>query len=143
MSQLVVLGIDPGLKETGCCVFLGDRSLTWTIVHEGGLARAVADLGLLIVASAADVIGLEDFTHRGYLGRRISNEADMAKLVGFLQGLDERVKFYDAGDTKANMGPLEGQFRNSHEFSAYCVANYAHGIAIRDMRIAQSEKGAR
>lgn len=88
--------------------------------------RAVLEISNLARRYRAGLVALEDFEHRGYLGRRIDQAPEMGRLLGLLQAtLESRrvsVVTVPARVSKAGCEALRGFHRNGHEWSACCVA---------------------
>lgn len=109
----------------------GDREdVLWIATVAGAIAQRLRD-----DAGAIDLVAIEDFTHRPYLRRAITNAPRMGELVGRLfdrvaaAGLP--VIRIPAEVTKAGTGHARKWHRNGHEYSAWAVANAASSQVVR------------
>jgi hypothetical protein len=142
--SLRILGVDPGLRNTGMCLLeLGHENDAdcWTIRADGWerMGRAVlTDIGKDGPAAtrAPHAIAIEDFVFRSPRISRgvVKHGAEMGKLLGFLWAVlspgASPVTWVKPSDSKA-LQP-EGRMakaygipgRNDHERSAYYAALY-------------------
>lgn len=126
----MILGIDPGTKESGFCIYESfDEYVTGTI--KGDARSMPRQLSLLIKASNINILAVEDFTNRKWNPRKINTSPDMGKMIGYLSALFPNIELYGAEDTKRNMQMIRSKFRNGHEYSAFCVAHHAAGVINR------------
>ena len=121
-----LLGIDPGTKTTGFCIYRDNAYCTFTR-RASDLIAMKKEIRTFIELIQPEYIAIEDFIHRAYLGRVIKTAPEMGNLIGYLEGVFPDTRKYPAEKTKANMKMLRDNFNNDHEYSAYCVANYASG----------------
>jgi Holliday junction resolvasome RuvABC endonuclease subunit len=85
------------------------------------------------------LIAIEDFTHRGWMGRRVNTSAAMGKLVGALcqyvrTAVPHPLVVVRAEDTKRGMDAVRPWFRNPHEHSAFCAASFGRSRHLLDLK---------
>lgn len=91
-------------------------------------AVAAESLAAVAVRERPSLVVVEGFEHRPYLHRAVTTAAEMGRLIGMLEvqlGLAKiPYLIVPASESKAGMGFARRWHRNSHEFSAWCVARY-------------------
>jgi hypothetical protein len=138
--SLLLLGIDPGLRNTGLCLLPAgqpENAHCWTIRDAGTYSQTADTIAAAVqtLDTPPHAIGIEDFQFRS---PRISHglvkhAAEMGKLIGRLSALIPDAVWVPAHESKA-LQP-EGKpaqrlgipGRNDHERSAYYVALWLAG----------------
>ena len=135
----MILALDPGTRNTGWCFYSSENDYECGTLRAGSfgeMKEAVIELLNGGWPNCDAQVAVEAFTFQGWRKtkdgkhRAITQGSKTAHLVGFIEGLcyGQFLGAYDAKDTKANMGWIRKQFRNEHEFSAYCVGRFAETI---------------
>lgn len=149
MRAVRTLGIDPGLRSAGYVALAGD-----TIVHHATLRPVEAwakdtlfsrevmrrEIARLIGLVSHDVLAIETYEDRPWLGRRVNRSVDMGWLCGRLEAAFPDALWVPAAESKTGWPKTDDskawkrlvpELRNGHERSAYMVARWAQGIARR------------
>jgi len=134
-----ILAFDPGVKNTGWCLYTSENDYECGTLNTESFSQmkdAIVELMKDEWPNCDAQVAVEDFTFQGWRKtksgdyRAIPFGSQTAHLVGFIEGLSSGrfIGCFEAKDTKANMGWLRKDFKNEHEYSAYCVAHFAAGI---------------
>jgi hypothetical protein len=142
-----ILGIDPGTRYTGWCLLSRNintgkyQPLTGTLRTED-LPEMKEKISTLLLAHDNALVAIESFEHYAWLktkdgkSRRIPTASNVGLIIGYVEGLtgDRFIGAFPARKTKANMEAVRKDFKNDHEYSAYCVAVYGQGMKRLKMK---------
>ncbi len=137
-----IIGVDPGLRRTGIALVEArgpglPKLSTRAMVRAQNLYAMAAAVLAWLEAHRADVVAVEAFSHRGWLGRRVDTAPEMGRLLervtagatnlGFqVIEVDPAISKRGFPRNQRALGRLlPRSLRNKHERDAFLVASAA------------------